>query len=72
MTVDLTRKHVLLFTLLCATQTVGLWVTLSRSPVLTGLPRSVWAYFFMMVPGSAFLTTVIVIELLRIVLPKNR
>src|SRR5947208_2809336 len=71
-TIELTRKHALLFTLLFATQTVGLWVMFSRSPVLAGLPRSIWGYFFSMVPGSAFLTTVILVELLRVVLPKNR
>jgi len=71
-TIELTRKHALLFTLLFAVQTVGLWVTFSRSPVLAGLPHSTWAYFFLMVPGSAFLTTVILMELLGVVLPKNR
>jgi hypothetical protein len=71
-TIELTRKHALLFTVLFATQTVGLWVMFSRSPVLAGLPRSIWAYFFLMVPGSAFLTTIILMELLRVVLPKNR
>ena len=71
-TIELTRKHALLFTLLFATQAVGLWVMFSRSPVLAGLPRSIWGYFFSMVPGSAFLTTVILVELLRVVLPKNR
>ena len=72
MTIELTRKHALLFALLSATQTLGLWVTLSRSPVLAGLPHSIWAYVFLMVPGSAFLTTIILMELLRVVLPKNR
>ena len=71
-TIELTRKHALLFTLLFATQTVGLWLTLSRSPFLAGLPRSIWWLFFSMVPGSAFLTTVILVELFRAVLPKNR
>lgn len=71
-TIEVTRKHALLFALLFATQTVGLWVTLSRSPVLAGLPRSIWAYFFLMVPGSALLTTIVVMELLRVALPKNR
>ena len=71
-TITLTRKHAVLFTLLFACQTVGLWITFSRSPVLTGLPRSVWGYFFSMVPGSAFLTTVVLVELLRVVLPKSR
>jgi hypothetical protein len=70
--IEMTRKHALLFTLLFATQTAGLWLMLSQSPVLAGLPRSIWAYFFLMVPGSAFLTTIIVMELLRVVLPKNR
>ena len=72
MTIELTRKHALLFILLFAIQTVGLWVAFSRSPVLAGLPRSICAYCFLMVPGSAFLTTVILMELLRVVLPKNR
>ncbi len=72
MTIELTRKHTLLFALLFATQTVGLWITSSRSPILAGLPRSIWAYVFLMVPGSAFLTTIILMELLRVVLPKNR
>ena len=71
-TIEVTRKHAVLFTLLFAIQMVGLWVTLSRSPVLAGLPRSTWVYFFLMVPGSAFLTTVIIMELLRMVLPQNR
>jgi hypothetical protein len=71
-TIELTRKHGVLFALLFATQTAGLWLTFHRSPVLAGLPRSIWAYFFLMVPGSAFLTTVILMELLRVVLPKNQ
>jgi len=71
-TIELTRKHAMLFALLFAIQTVGLWVTFSRSPVLAGLSRSTWTYFFLMVPGFAFLTTVILMELLRVVLPKNR
>ncbi len=71
-TIEVTRKHALLFTLLLAIQTVGLWVTLSRSPVLAGMPRSIWVVFFLMAPGSAFLTTIIIIELLRVVLPKKR
>jgi hypothetical protein len=71
-TIELTRKHALLFALLFATQMVGLWLTFSRSPVLAGLPRSIWWLFFSMVPGSAFLTTIILVELFRVVLPKNR
>ena len=71
-TIELTRKHALLFALLLAAQTAWLWLMLSRSPVLAGLPRGVWAYFFLMVPGSAFLTTVVLVELLRVVLPKDR
>ena len=72
MSIELTRKHAVLFTLLFAIQTVGLWLTLERSPVLTGLPHNIWWLFFSMVPGSAFLTTVILVELFRVVLPKNR
>jgi len=71
-TITLTRKHAVLFTLLLACQTVGLWITFSRSTVFAGLPRGVWGYFFSMVPGSAFLTTVVLVELLRVVLPKSR
>jgi hypothetical protein len=71
-TIELTRKHALVFAVLFATQTVGLWVTFSWSPVLAGLPRSIWVVVFGMLPGSAFLTTVILMELLRGVLPKNR
>jgi hypothetical protein len=71
-TIELTRKHTLLFALLFTTQTVGLWVTFSRSPVIAGLPHSIWAYVFLMVPGSAFLATIILMELLRVVLPKHR
>src|SRR5438128_434800 len=65
-------QYVVLFTLLLACQTVGLWITVSRSTVFAGLPRGVWGYFFSMVPGSAFLTTVVLVELLRVVLPKSR
>ena len=72
MTIEVTRNHAFLFTLLLAIQTVGLWVMLSRSPVLAGLARSVWVYFFLMAPGSAFLTTIIIVVLLRVVLPQNR
>jgi hypothetical protein len=71
-TIEATRKHAVLFTLLFAIQTVGLWVALTRSPVLAGLPHSIWVYFFLMVPGSAFLTTIIITELLWMVLPQNR
>jgi hypothetical protein len=71
-TIELTRKHALILALLFATQTVGLWVTFSRCPVLAGLPGGIWAYFFLRVPGSAFLTTIVLMELLRVVLPKNR
>ncbi|MGA7849610.1 MAG: hypothetical protein WCA13_10945 [Terriglobales bacterium] len=73
MTIELTGKHALLFTLLFAIQTAGLWITLGRDPILADLPRSMlWACFFMMVPGSAFLTTIVVMELLRVALHKNR
>jgi hypothetical protein len=72
MTIELTRKHALLFTLLFAVQMVGLWITFNRSAVLAALPRSIWGYFFAMIPGSAFLATVILMELPRAVLHKNR
>jgi len=71
-TIEWTRKHALLFTLLFATQTAGLWVALSRFLILAGLPRSIWAYCFLTAPGSAFLTTIILMELLHVVLPKDR
>jgi len=70
-TIELTRKQVVLFALLFAIQTVGLWLSFHRSSVLA-MPRSVWIYLFAMAPGSAFLTTIIVMELLGAVLPKNR
>ena len=63
MTIELTRKHAVLFTVLLAIQTWGF----SRSPVLAHLPAFIWA----MLPGSAFLNTVIIVEMLR-VLTKNR
>jgi hypothetical protein len=67
MIIELTRKHAVLFTVLLVIQTVGLWVGFNQSPVLADcLPRSIWAYFFLMVPGSAFVTTIIVMELLRV------
>jgi hypothetical protein len=69
-TIELTRKHALLFILLFAIQAVGLWLMFSRSPVLAGLPLGICAYFFLMVPGSAFLTTVILMELFRVVLKR--
>ena len=71
MTIELTRKHALLFAVLFATQMVGLHLTFSRSPVLAGLPRSVWWLFFSMVPGSSFLTTIILVALLRVVFSKH-
>jgi hypothetical protein len=71
MTIELTHKHGLLFVLLLVVQTAGLWLTFNRSPVLSSLPRSTWVYFFLMVPGSAFLSTIILMELLRVVLRKN-
>jgi hypothetical protein len=72
MTIELTRKHAVLFALLLAIQTAGLWITFSRSPVLAGLAPSIRAYFFLMAPGSAFLTTVIIVELISVLLRKNR
>jgi hypothetical protein len=71
-TIELTRKHVALFTLLLSVQTLGLWMTFTRYPALAGMPRSIWAYFFLMVPGSAFLTTIILMELVRALHPKKR
>jgi len=66
------RKHAVLFAFLLVIQSVGIWIVFSRSPVLATLPRSIWAYFFLMAPGSAFLTTIIVLELLRVTLAKKR
>ena len=71
MIIELTRKHAVLFISLIATQWLGLWFASVRSPVLAGMPRSIWACLFLTAPGSAFLATVIIIELLR-VLGKRR
>jgi hypothetical protein len=65
MTIDLTRKHAVLFVVLFATQMLGLWRTFSRSPVLATLPHSTWWLFFSMVPGSAFLNTIVLVELFQ-------
>ena len=70
MTIELTRKHAVLFTLLLLMQTLGLGISLSRSPALS--PRLVWFLLFPMLPGSAFLTTIIIIELIQSAFPKNR
>jgi hypothetical protein len=67
-TIKLTRTHALLFAVLFATQTFGLWVTLTRS----ALPHHIWWLFFSMVPGSAFLTTIVVLEMVRAVFSKTR
>ncbi|PYV70032.1 MAG: hypothetical protein DMG97_20330 [Acidobacteria bacterium] len=56
MIIELTRKHAVLFTVLLAIQTWGFWNTLARFPVF------IWA----MMPGSAFLNAVIIMELLRV------
>lgn len=71
MTIELTRKHAVLFAALTASQMLGLWLTFNRSPDFARLSRGIWAYFFVSVPGSAFLTTVIILELLREVFRKD-
>jgi hypothetical protein len=60
-----------LFAFLFLMEIVGLWITFKRSPILASLPRTSWLIFFGMAPGSAFLNTVILIELLRVVVPKK-
>lgn len=67
MIIQLNRTHAVVFALLLAAQTMGLWITLSRSPI----PRSIFAYLFFMAPGSAFLSSIVVVELIRVVLHKN-
>ena len=66
MIIELTRKHAVLFTLLLAIGMWGLWEIFNRSPVLVHMPRSGWVFFFMMAPGSAFLSTVIIMELFQV------
>lgn len=66
MMIELTRRHAVLFSTLCGIQLAGLWITFERSPVLAGLPRSIWMVFFGMVPGSAFLTTLLIVKLLSV------
>src|SRR6185437_12505212 len=53
-TIELTRKHAVLFAALTASQMLGLWLTFNRSPDFARLSRAIWAYFFVSVPGSAF------------------
>jgi hypothetical protein len=69
MTIELTRKHAILFAVLFTIQTTGLWLTFSR---VGGLPRIIWVHIFLMVPGSALLTTMIVMELIRAIFHKNQ
>lgn len=70
-TIELTRKHAVLFAVLTATQTLGLWLTFNRSPDFAGLCMGLWSLLFLSAPGSAFLTTIIVIELVRAVFAKD-
>jgi hypothetical protein len=69
MTIELTRKHAVLFAVLLTIQTTGLWLTFSR---VGGLPRIIWVYIFVMVPGSALLTTMIVMDLIQAVFHKKQ
>ena len=63
MTIEIRRRHAVIFAILCLVQALGLWLTLTRSPYLAALPKTLWAYFFLMVPGSAFLATILITEL---------
>jgi len=67
MTIELTYRHATVFALLVVIQAAGLAITAARSPVLVLSPRGVWIGLFLMVPGSAFLTTIVIMELLRVV-----
>jgi hypothetical protein len=71
MTIVLTRKHVALFGMLFLVQLGGLWTTIARSPYLHDFANHVGAagLAFWLIPlcaGSAFLNTVIIVELLSI------
>jgi hypothetical protein len=62
-TIELTRKHAVCFTLLVAVQTLGFWISFNRSHSLCS--PSIWIILVSGIPGSAFLTTVVLIELVR-------
>jgi len=72
MTIEITRKHIALFVVLTLLQGIGVWFTFVRSPVLAGLPNSVLAWLLAGVPGSALLTTVVIIKLLEVWTEKQR
>jgi uncharacterized membrane protein (DUF2068 family) len=75
MIIELTRKHAVLFAVLFAVQLLGLWLVLSRSPIFACLPGSIglWIFFlFPMATGSAFLSTVVVMESIRKAFGKHR
>ncbi|HXZ31353.1 MAG TPA: hypothetical protein VEH30_03660 [Terriglobales bacterium] len=72
MTIELTRKHVVLSCVLFLTEFVGLWITIARSPDLQVFANHVGSVLLALwlIPfcaGSAFLTAVIILELLRVV-----
>lgn len=69
-TIELTRRHAVLFAVLTATQALGFWLTFNRSPDFAEF-RGLWVFFFLAVPGSAFLTAVIILELIRAVFAKD-
>jgi len=77
-TIELTKRHWILFSALAVAQFAGLWMSLARLPygpaVLEFFTRGGW--FGLVIPfswvvGSAFMTTVIITELLRRVLAKR-
>jgi hypothetical protein len=51
---------------------VGLWITFHRSPILAEVLHGIRALFFAMVPGCAFLTSIVLIELFRAMFPGRR
>ena len=65
MTITITRVHGVLFVVLGIVQVAGIWIEFTRTPLLAALPKGVLINQLFMVPGSAFPTTVIIMELLR-------
>lgn len=69
MKIELTRDHALLFVFLLAAQVLVLWLMFTHTSDLAGVSLPLRAFFFMMAPGAAFLNTVIIMEIIRVMSP---
>jgi hypothetical protein len=72
MTIHWQRKHWIVFTVLLASQALGIWALVQRSALHRGTLRVPFFLVPVWLIGSVFLTTLIVVEVFNAAFPKGR